>query len=189
MEQHRLSLEIPETLNPYILRIDDTSVYSTDIPVDCPTLLVTAPGFNYSSENFPIVQELDGGIKVPYRAILTGKELGLQRAEDNQLCILPDGVYAIRYSVSPNDQVYVEYNHLRVTNLRNKYDKMLCAMDLTDREPSVEKEKKLKQLWWIDVMIKAAVAKVEVCHEADKGMDLYNYAKLLLAKLGCGMCV
>lgn len=189
MEHHSLSLDIPQTLNPYILRIDDTSKYAIDLPVDCPTLLVTAPGFNYSSENFPIVEELEGGEKRPFRAILTGKNLGLQKPTDNSLCRLPDGIYAIRYSVSPNEQVYVEYNHLRVTNLMNRYNQVLCSINLTDSEPTAEKEKKLKELWWIDIYIKAAISKVEICHEASKGMDLYRYAEKKLAKFTCRKCI
>ena len=188
MEHHSLSLDIPVTLNPYILRIDDTSIYCSTIPVTCPNLLVTAPGYNWSAEIIPSIDYQQDGSWRPFREILTGRDLKLMREDANSYCELPDGIYAIKYSVSPNDLVYVEYNHLRTTKIRNKYNEILCSMDLTDREPTQEKEKKLKMLWWIDTYITAAVSAAEVCHDADKAMELYNYAYKLLGKLSCNRC-
>jgi hypothetical protein len=48
MANHVLSLEVPTVMNTCILKIMDTSVYSDLIPVVCPTLNVTVPGFAYS---------------------------------------------------------------------------------------------------------------------------------------------
>ena len=36
--------------------------------------------------------------------------------------------------------------------------------------------------------LQAAVAKVETCHEPQKGMSLYNYAMKLLKKMDCTNC-
>ena len=44
--KHILSLEIPTVANCEIFTIWDTSDYSSVVPVDCPELLVIAPGFN-----------------------------------------------------------------------------------------------------------------------------------------------
>ena len=45
-EKHILSLEVPSIANCEILSIRDTSQYSALLPVDCPELLITVPGFN-----------------------------------------------------------------------------------------------------------------------------------------------
>ena len=46
--KHILSLEVPTVSNCEILSIRDTSEYSELIPIDCPELLITVPGFNSS---------------------------------------------------------------------------------------------------------------------------------------------
>ena len=44
--------------------------------------------------------------------------------------IIPDGLYIIRYQVSPHDKAYVEYNHLRITNIMKQYYDKLCLLIL-----------------------------------------------------------
>jgi len=183
MAQHVLSLEAPETLNCSILRIIDTSVYDLTIPIECPILNITLPGFNYSVE----IGEPD--IASGFSLNLTACNLEIQ-SEDcgTTYGALPDGVYVIKYSVSPNDQVYVEYNHLRTSKLRIRYNKILCDLDLASCEPNTATTKKMDKLKTIDMYIQAAIAKVETCHDPKKGMQLYTYAKDLLAKFDCVTC-
>ena len=50
MAKHVLSLEAPETLNETILKIIDMSIYTDTMPIDCPILNITLPGFNSSVE-------------------------------------------------------------------------------------------------------------------------------------------
>jgi hypothetical protein len=183
MAKHTLSLDVIESLNCNTLRIDDTSVYTDLIPIECPILSITTPGANYS------VEFGEDTIQSGFRFIATACNLELQSENcGTTLQCLPDGIYVLKYSVSPNDQVFVEYNHLRVCKLKNNYDKVLCELDLSNCEPSSETEKKLKLLHEIDMYIKAAVAKVEICHEPEKGMQLYTYAKNLLSKFACTSC-
>ena len=47
MAQHKLSVEAPDTLNTFILRLVDTSVYDPNMAVDCPILEITLPGFTH----------------------------------------------------------------------------------------------------------------------------------------------
>lgn len=183
MAKHVLSLEVPDTLNCQIIRIADTSVYSDDIPVDCPILNVTVPGFNYS------VEFGEADISAGFSLNLTACDLELQT--DNcgtTYNTLPDGIYIIKYSVSPNDAVYVEYNHLRVCKLLNTYNNVLCDLDVSNCEPETDIVKKLDLLSTIRRYIDAAKAKVETCHEPKKGMELYTYAKKLLDKFDCTSC-
>ena len=69
--------------------------------------------------------------------------------------------------------------------MRLKYEKILCDLDLAACEPSVEVSEQMNMLKDIEMYIKAAVAKVETCHDPKKGMQLYTYAKDLLAKFDC----
>lgn len=178
--RHVLSLEAPQTLNETILRLIDTSVYATELPIECPILNVTLPGFNSS------VEFGEADIATGFSLNLTACNLEVQSSNcGTEFKALPDGIYVLRYSVSPNDQVYVEYNHLRTTQLRNKVEKAYCNLELAACDPTEEIVAKLDLLREIESYIKAATAKVETCHDPKKGMQLYTYAKKLLAKFDC----
>jgi hypothetical protein len=180
MANHVLSLEVPTVLNTCILTVMDTSVYTDLIPVVCETLAITVPGFNYSVElpvNSGFIQNL------------TACDLGLQTADCGTSYVdIPDGIYIIKYSVSPNDQVYVEYNHLRISKALNLYNKVLCQVDVNACDPPFVIKEKLEALRLIFMYLQAAISKVETCHEPQKGMSLYNYAMKLLKKMSCINC-
>jgi hypothetical protein len=177
---HKLSLEVPTVLNTCILKIFDTSVYADLLPVTCPTIQITVPGFNLP-ENIPFTPGSS--------PVITACILGLQINDcATELYPIPDGIYIIRYSVSPNETVYVEYNHLRISKALTRYTSILCDLELAACEPSAKIKKKLDKLIEIKSYLDAAKAKVEYCHEPDKGMTLYNYAIKLLDKLECKTC-
>jgi len=183
MAKHLLSLEVPDTLNTAIIRIIDTSVYVDEPVVSCPVLEITAPGFAYC------VQFGEADIQPGFIKNFTACDLELQSEHCNTIFNrLPDGIYVIRYSISPNDIVFVEYNHLRVTNLMNRYERILCDLDLSACDPDAETTKKMEYLREIRMYIDAAKAKVQICHEPRKGMELYTYAKKLLDKFSCKTC-
>jgi hypothetical protein len=116
-------------------------------------------------------------------------DLGTQALFPSTLENLPDGIYTIRYSVSPNDKVYVKYYHLRTTILMNTYFKELCKLQLNQCEPTPEIRQKLNDLRYIRMLIDAAKAKAEYCHSTSQAIDMYNYATTLLSKYQNGCCV
>ena len=177
---HKLALEIPDTLNTKIFRVEDYSDYNEDVPVKCQKLEIIVPGFIE-----PIVINK---LEVGFNLNLTACDLGIQKidCDKKQLC-LPDGVYAIKYSVSPNSQVYVEYNYLRISKLMSKYREILCSIDFSE-EPEEDIKEQIKLLHEARIYIEAAKAKVEVCHNPSQGMELYEYAKKLLEKFNCNNC-
>ena len=175
--KHILSLEVPTVSNCNLLCIKDTSQYSKDLAVDCEELQITLPGYSV-----PVLVKVDSGFDM----CLTACALKLQTTKcgDTQSNI-PDGIYIIRYSVSPNSKVYVEYNHLRVTALLTSYYKVLCDLDVHACQPNSTKEALLAELGYIRTMIDAAVSNVEYCSSAAQGMQLYSYAKKRLDKMIC----
>ena len=180
MANHILSLEVPTVMNPCILKIFDTSVYSDLIPVTCPTLNITVPGFGYSVQLETTQDFVD---------TITACDLQLQTTDCGTVNVdIPDGVYIIKYSVSPNETVYVEYNHMRITQALNKYYNVLCDVDAAACDPPFKIKQKLEELRLIYMYLQAAKAKVEYCHEPQKGMSLYNYALKLLNKMTCTNC-
>ena len=176
MGKHILSLNIPLVSNEGILVIEDTSIYDPLLKVDCPTLQVQYPG-----GNSPILIDVQEG----FRAILNACSLGMASAgqcSDSCPC-LPDGIYDIRYSVSPHDRVYVEYSHLRITKALNTWNNLLCRLNLQCCVPDTNMEYMLKELYIIRMYLYSAVASVENCHEPQEGMNLYRFAVELMTKL------
>lgn len=183
MAKHVLSLEAPDTMNDCILRVVDTSVYNTDIDIICPLLEVTLPGFSYP------VQFDESEIQPGFMLNLTACDLEVQTESCGTVFNpLPDGIYILKYSVSPKEYVFAEYNHLRMTKALTQWQEALCDLDLAACDPPKKVKDKLHQLQDIKSYLDAAKAKVETCHEPKKGMELYNYAVKLLNKFDCKSC-
>lgn len=174
--KHKLSLDIPPVSNEGVLVISDTSIYDTLLAIDCPTLQILYPG-----GTTPVLIDVQPG----FRAVLNACALGIVGATectDNCPC-LPDGIYDIRYSVSPHDRVFVEYASMRVTRTRNKRLELMCRLDLQCCLPGAEMEQALVDLYIIAGFIDTAVASVENCHEFQEGTNLLKFANTLLNKM------
>ncbi len=181
--QHKLGIEVLETANERLLRLVDMSVYNSILGVTCPRLLITAPGYQFSASIG--VERLVQG----FNLTLTACDLEIQtRKCDIEFSDIPDGIYAIQYSISPNEYTAVNIQHLRLTKAYNRLRKAYCALDLGACIPERDKEDKLKQLTLVDSYFQAAKAKVEICGEASKGMTLYKYGLKLLDRIDCKTC-
>jgi len=178
--KHILSLEVPTVANCEILKITDTSQYVSNLEIDCAQLLITLPG-SAQVKPIDVVPGFDLNINACALAI---QSTGCEESRIN----LADGIYIIRYSVSPNDKVYVEYNVLRITTILSTYYKKLCELDITPCEPSSVKEQLLAEMKYIRTLIDAAKAKVEYCQSPNEGMELYDFAKKKLSKITCDVC-
>lgn len=187
MANHVLSLEVPDTMNKCVLRIMDTSIYNPQKPPTCQLLQVTPPGWHSP------IQFNEGVISPGFSVNLTACDLEMQTVNcGSSYSDLPDGIYIIKYSVAPNDIVYVEYNHLRITCALTKIQSIYCDLDLAACDPPVKKKEKLQKVQFIQQILNAAKAEVEYCHQPKKGMDLYRYAMKLINELtcssGCSTC-
>lgn len=177
MGKHLLSLDIPDTTNNCIFRVIDTSIYA-DVPIECPTLEITPPGFFQSYNYLSIIQG--------FTVNLSQCDILLQTYNcDNVKNTYVDGVYIVRYSVSPNDRVYVEYNHLRITQALKRFDSLLCCLQVKACAPSMDLTKALNEVQLLMTMLKAAKANVEFCHHPGRGMEIYTYVMTRLNKLAC----
>lgn len=166
--KHQLSLEVPDSNNCKILRVIDTSKYIEDFTTTCEYLQVTAPGFLS-----PVQIEVDPG----FNLILTACSLGLQTTEcGDEQYNLPDGVYNIKYSISPNTEVVVEYNYLKVSQILNHYYRELASLEIHGCPIEYCAKEKLKSLTELKSFIDVAKAKVEYFNEVKEGVDILKYA-------------
>lgn len=178
--KHQLSLDIPETNNCQVFRVFDTSLYTEDLEVTCGTLQITSPGFN---------EPVNIDVLKGFNLILNACTLGIQSSGCGTTSQrLPDGIYTIKYSVSPNDKVYVEYQYLRVCQTLNKYFNFLCRLEMAACEPQADVKADLEELRMIKSFIDAAKVKVEYCQSPQQGMDLFLYAQSRLQRFGKDCC-
>jgi hypothetical protein len=178
--KHQLSLDIQQTNNCSLFRVIDTSIYSPDLDVTCPSLDITPPGFN---------QAVSVPVSANFETIITACVLGIQLTNcGTESAVLPDGIYNIRYSVSPNDKVFVEYHYLRNCQVLNAYYLELCKLELAACQPDADVIDQLDELRLIKSYLDAAKAKVEHCNDIEQGMSLFIYAKDRLAKFGRNTC-
>lgn len=186
MASHSLNFEVIDTMNKCILKILDFSIYSNIVPYVCPTVQVLLPGFNTAIVfNDTTTPQITKGFDLN----ITACDLAYQTSNcGNEYMTLPDGVYAIKYSVSPNAQLFNEQNHLRITNIMHIWKEEMCKLNLVACEPIPETKEKFQTLMEIKGYIEAAKASVEWCLNADKGMSQYNYAKKLLDRFTCSNC-
>lgn len=119
----------------------------------------------------------------------TASDLSLQAQNATELACLPDGLYIIQYSVSPNDETFVKYYHLRTTSALNTYYKELCKLQLAQCEPTAEFKQHLADLRYIKMLYDAAKAKAEYCHSPEQATDMLAYANKLMKKYLTGCCV
>ena len=183
---HQLALEIPAMSCYDRIRIWDASIYADALAVECETLEILAPGSTLpttfkDTDTVPLASGFDN--------IYTGVDLGLQASASSALMCLPDGLWTIQYSVSPNDEVYVKYYHLRTTKALNEYYKELCKLQLAQCDPTAEFKQRLADLRYIKMLLDAAKSKVEYCHATEEGVKMLQYANKLLTKFQTGCCV
>lgn len=174
------NLEIQESpgTSCKVLKLGDASSYNPDITPTDGVLEVTPPGFSCPVE-FAVIPG--------FNIILNSGTLKIAPAVTTaDLINLPDGVYKYRYSIAPNDQLYVEYLALRECAILQKYHLQICQLfasrpRITRKDFDVQR----RHLIWIKELIDAAKYKVEECHEEHEGIEMYNEANRLLdRKLG-----
>jgi hypothetical protein len=181
---HNLSLEIPYISNAKILRVFDTSVWNETILSTSVRLDIISPGF---------VQAKSFTVKRNFDKLYNCSSLNIYPVTNiKDLEEIPDGIYVIRLTnINGADEEFVEYNHLRQTQLLTKWYKALCKLNLNSCDTLTKDKNKIREhLYQIKSYIDAAKAKVEFCNAPNEGLDLHNYAVKLLDKFNnsCKNC-
>jgi len=178
----KLQVDYHDSNNPKTFRLIDDSEYNPKLPVQNGLLEVTPPGFKYSQVF---------SVKPYFSMALNASILGILKTKSySTLADLPDGIYHIKYSIAPNQELVVEYDYFRTIKLMDKYARIVCALLDKKFDYTVREFEEIKQeILWIRQLIESSKYKVEICDEGEKGIDLYNEASMLLNKyVGCLSC-
>lgn len=178
-----LQVDYIDSNNVKIFRLVDDSQYNPKIKnIDCAQISITPPGFN---------EPRIFNVKPYFNTAFNASILGILKVKSyKDLTDLPDGVYKIKYSVSPAEELSVEYDYFRTVKLRDKFSKIACGLLDKKRDYTVNAFEDIKKdILWIDQLIDASKYKVEICCEEEKGIELYNEASYLLNKyVSCLSC-
>lgn len=173
--------EIP-TNDCKILRLCDSSNYNEDVEIENAILEITPPGANCA---------VFFQLKPKFSMVLNSSNLKIVPAKaKSQLVCLPDGVYKIKYSINPNNKIYVEYDFLRNTlQMQTFYEATLALFDKRDKVTRRAWEEKRRELIWIKELIDVAKYKAEECGDPDAALLVYNEAARLLTEFNnSGIC-
>jgi len=168
----QLNVEPLETCDCKTLAILDTSYYPVT-PTN-PTLVIEVPGFVPVQFNFVAGQ------------VNTYNSYSLDLSTINtvdSLIDLPDGLYMLTYSVSPNDQLFETKHYLRTCQIEYKFAQEFArTVNFCDIDSRF-----MRDLQRIEVLIEGAKANAKVCNP-QKAVDLYKKANELLQRLNSNCC-
>ncbi len=176
MGKHILGLNVGCTANEGVLLLEDISFYDSSLPVSCCELQILSPGFVV-----PVVLEVSANFHLTLNACWLGI---LSSVNCSDGCPkLDDGIYHLRYSVSPSSLVFVEYNYLRTTRAINRLNELLCKLPLQCALPGEELLTDLTNINLIHEYLIAAKTFVEEQNKPADGINMYRYAVSLIDKM------
>ena len=162
-----LDIVVVPTYNTKTLGVNDASVYKTGVTVSAPSLEIEVPAF--------------GKVVVPFNInalnIINSTSLGLSDVGSPTIP-LPDGVYYLRYSITPAYEYFVEKSIMRVDQLMEKFDNAFMKLDMMECDKAIKTQQKV-DLNSIYYFIQGSIAAANNCaiFEANK---LYNQANKML---------
>jgi len=111
--------------------------------------------------------------------------LGLTSVGD-PLIPIPDGVYYLRYSISPAYINYVEKNIMRVEKLQESFDETFMQLDMMQCDAAIKQQQKV-DLSSIYFFIQGSIAAANNC-AVDTANKLYNQATKMLNNFNKNGC-
>jgi hypothetical protein len=176
MSDLKLDILVIPTYNSTTLGVADASTYPTNPPVvSGATIELTVPGFGTFFKPFN-VNDFN---------VFTTSNLGISAVGVNQP--LPDGVYRMKYSVSPAYINFVEKSIMRVEQLQEKFDSAFMKLDMMECDRAIKTQSKV-DLNSIYFFMQGAIAAANNCAEIE-ATRLYNQADMMLnnfIKNNCG---
>lgn len=166
----QLDFYVEDILNPKVLIIKDSSFYNPDIVPTSPEITIKYPG----STNY-----ITTPVGTGFTYTINSNTIGLTRVNlADSLTVLPDGLWTIRYSICPNDELFVEYTFLRNTKQLIKYHNLFCSLEIHKCNRK-EYEIQLKLLREIKQKIDAAKYLAE-CGKYTQSIELYDAVCMIL---------
>lgn len=161
----KLDLLFPETHDAKSLLIADISVYPSPFSIINPTIEITPPSFptktlTFVAQAFTVYDSQSLGITCP--------DLDCDKID------LPDGIWNVKYSITPAYQFFVTKSFLRINKLMERFDKVFLKLEFMQCDMAI-KEEDMEILNTIETYINGAVAAANNCLDV-LAMKLYSKA-------------
>lgn len=168
----KLNFNIVDTHDFKTLGILDVSTYNPDIAIEEVRIEILPPGYKIAASPF----FMHGALNV-----YNSHGVGITKAScGDELIDLPDGLWKIKYSICPNDLLYVERFFLKTDKILCKLENAFLSLDLNSCDRDVDNDK-LEKLEEIEFFIKGAIA-ASNRQDAKLASDLYKKADNLLSE-------
>lgn len=175
MADLKLDILVIPTYNTLTLGIADVSTYPTSPAISSPTIEITVPTF--------------GKVTLPFNIndfnIFNSLSLGITSVGDS-LLPLPDGIYYLKYTVTPAYLNFVERSIMRVDQLQEKFDNAFMKLDMMECDRAIKTQQKV-ELNSIYFFIQGSIAAANNC-AVDEANKLYTQAKKMLNNFMNGGC-
>jgi len=165
MADLKLDILVVPTYNTLTLGIADASTYPST--PSAPTIEITVPGFGIVTLPF-VPNDFN---------LFNSTILGITGPTDDLLPI-PDGVYYLKYSITPAYINYVDRTIIRVEQLQEKFDAAFMKLDMMECDLAIKTQSKV-ELNSIYFFIQGAIAAANNC-AVDQANKLYNQANKML---------
>lgn len=162
-----LNFLVVPTYNKYLLNVLDQST-GYPSPIVAPTIEITLPSAP-SPISLPFVPNSSN--------TFNSTTLGLTAVGD-PIAPLPDGVYNLKYTISPANTNFAERNVLSVNQLQEKFDEAFMKMDMMECDGPIRMQQKV-DLNTIYFLIQGAIAASNNC-AIPTAETLYAQAERLL---------
>jgi hypothetical protein len=163
----KLDFLVVPTYNLKTLGIADASTYP-DVPVpQAPTVEIEVPGFGVVSLPF-VPNDFN---------VFNSTSLGLSNIGAPTVP-LPDGLYRIKYSITPAYENFIEKTIMRVEQLQERFDAAFMKLDMMECDLAIKTQQKV-ELNSIYFFIQGAIAAANNCAN-QRASALYNQASKML---------
>lgn len=159
-----LAMEQLRQTDPTVMALMDTSLYNPDLPITNQYLEIVPPGFTGKVQHIFLTQGV---------TLVTAVSLGLNSSRVD----LTSGIYKVRQTIKPNDQLYADHYFAFVVPERKQLTELVCkALDARqDLTPYYHLTAELDIIEW--------VAKEGDCKKAEHLlMQVQNKLKTLCAE-------
>lgn len=166
----QLDIYIEKFLNPKLLIVKDASWYNPDVAVTKAKLELQYPN-SKEFVNIPVGKN--------FTYLINSNTINLTNStHTDALAILPDGLWTIKYSICPSDELFVEYTFLRNVNQLIRFNNLYCQIEI-DKCNKKHYLEDLNSIREIKDLIDAAEYLAE-CGKYEKSIELFNYADEML---------
>lgn len=165
-----LDLHFPNNHSLKTLAIVDISSYPSNFTVKNPTIEITAPSFPKKNLFFHT-----NSFNIYNSKVL---DLSCGTCEYTEL---PDGIWTVKYSVSPAATNFVERTFLRVDKLKVRMEEVFLKVDIDQCDSNI-KWQNLELINQIETYIEGAIAAANTCNNI-MAMKFYTIASKMITNL------